>query len=186
MRHEWLAYVVVALLSIGAGVAIAGLPDNVPVDATIVAPSTTESPTPTVPERSTSTTTSVASTVPEAADTTVARTDPEPTATTEVTTPERGELDVVAANGANVAGAAQRVADRLISLGYADVTPLDGTDIVEFTTVYYADGFEAPAARLAEDLELDDQFVQPLADAPEVPDLPTDASLLVYVGRDRA
>ena len=48
MKHQWMAYVIVALLSIGAGVAIAGLPDNVPVDATIIPPTTTEAPEPTV------------------------------------------------------------------------------------------------------------------------------------------
>ncbi len=42
MKHQWLAYVIVGLLSIGAGVAIAGLPNNVPVDATIIPPTTTE------------------------------------------------------------------------------------------------------------------------------------------------
>ena len=42
MKHQWLAYVIVGLLSIGAGVAIAGLPNNVPVDATIIPSTTTE------------------------------------------------------------------------------------------------------------------------------------------------
>mgnify|MGYP000473530143 CR=1 FL=1 len=37
MKHQWMAYAIVALLAIGAGVAIAGLPDNVPVGDTIVA-----------------------------------------------------------------------------------------------------------------------------------------------------
>ena len=49
MKHQWLAYAVVAILSIGAGVAIAGLPDSVPESETIIPPSTTVRPEPTVP-----------------------------------------------------------------------------------------------------------------------------------------
>jgi hypothetical protein len=41
MKHPWIAYVIVALLSIGAGVAIAGLPTDVPNDPTIIPPTTT-------------------------------------------------------------------------------------------------------------------------------------------------
>jgi hypothetical protein len=50
MSHQWWGYLVVALLSIGAGVAIAGGPNNVPVAPTIVAPNTTVAPVETVPE----------------------------------------------------------------------------------------------------------------------------------------
>jgi hypothetical protein len=100
--------------------------------------------------------------------------------------PGRGDLIVVAANGANVAGAALRMATRLEELGYVDIAPLNGTDIVEFTVVYYADGFEEAAQRLAEDLDLLAEFVGPLEDAPAVADLPDDVELLVYIGRDRA
>ena len=49
MKHPWLAYVIVGVLSIGAGVAVAGLPNNVPVEATLVPPTTTEAPGPMVP-----------------------------------------------------------------------------------------------------------------------------------------
>ena len=35
MKHQWLAYVIVALVSVAAGVAIGGLPDNAPANATI-------------------------------------------------------------------------------------------------------------------------------------------------------
>jgi hypothetical protein len=50
MSHQWWGYLVVALLAIGAGVAVAGGPNNVPVSPTIVAPSTTVTPVATVPE----------------------------------------------------------------------------------------------------------------------------------------
>jgi hypothetical protein len=46
MKHQWLAYVIVAVLSIGAAVAIAGLPDSVPESETIIPPSTSDAPDP--------------------------------------------------------------------------------------------------------------------------------------------
>jgi hypothetical protein len=190
MKHQWLAYVIVGLLSIGAGVAIAGLPDNVPVDATIIPPTTTEAPPPTVPETTAPPTTATPDT------TTPETTEPETTEpeTTEPDTTdpevdelaERSELIVVAANGANVAGTAVRLAELLEGLGYVDVLPLNGSDIVEFTTIYFAEGFEDAAVRLADDLDLLAEFVAPLEDAPSVAELPADTELLAYIGRDRA
>ena len=100
--------------------------------------------------------------------------------------PDRSELSVVAANGANVAGAAGAAAARLQQIGYVDVLALNGTDIFEFTTVYYAEGFEEAALRMAEDLNLLPDFVAPIEDAPGVADLPADTELLPYIGRDRA
>jgi hypothetical protein len=47
VRNGWLVYVVVGMLAVGAGVMIAGLPDNVSVDATIVPPTTAETTPPT-------------------------------------------------------------------------------------------------------------------------------------------
>jgi hypothetical protein len=186
MKHQWLAYLVVALLSIGAGVAIAGLPDNTPVDATIIPPTTTSSTT-TTTEAPAPTTTVASTTVPDTTETSEPETSaPETTDSVPAELPERSELAVVAANGANVAGAALRMATQLEELGYVDVLPLNGSDIVEFSVVYYADGFEEAALRLADDLGLLAEFVAPLDDAPAVADLPDDTELLVYVGRDRA
>lgn len=198
MKHQWLAYVIVGLLSIGAGVAIAGLPDNVPVDATIIPPTTTEAPSPTLPETTAATTTVPTTTEPETtepettepSESTVPETtepeDTQPDDTTSVELGDRDELTVVIANGANVAGAASTLADRLEELGYVDLLPLNGTDIFEFTVVYYADGFEAAALRMAEDLPILEDFVLPLDEAPSVADLPDDVQVLVYLGRDRA
>ena len=160
MKHQWLAYVIVGLLSIGAGVAIAGLPNNVPVDATIIPPTTTEAPDRTVP-----TTTVAPTTVPDTTEpdsTEPENTEPETPDAVPGELPERSELNVAAANGANVAGTALRVAAQLEEIGYVDVLPLNGSDIVEFTVVYYADGFEEAALRLAEDLELLADFVAPI------------------------
>lgn len=192
MKHQWVAYVIVALLSIGAGVAIAGLPDNVPVDATIIPPTTTVAPEPTAPTTLPPTTTTAPETT-EPDTTEPQTTEPEPDTSESETTepelgaiPERGEIIVAAANGANVAGAASVIATRLETIGYVGVVLRNGTDIVELTTVYFADGFEGSALRLAEDLDLLPEFVAPIEDAPNVPDLAADTELLVYIGLDRA
>ena len=188
MKHQWLAYVIVGLLSIGAGVAIAGLPNNVPVDATIIPPTTTEAPEPTLATTTTmalpTTTTEPETTEPETTEPDT--TDSDTTDSVPAELPERSEIIVAAANGANVAGAALQVASQLEELGYADVLPLNGSDIFEFTTIYFADGFEEAALRMADDLELLPDFVVPIEESPTLADLPADTELLAYIGRDRA
>ena len=196
MKHQWMAYVIVALLSIGAGVAIAGLPNNVPVNATIVPPTTTERPTPTAPTTEVPAPTAAPTTTDGQQTTKPGTTEPETTEpkTTEPGTTdsvalgisERSELTVVVANGAGIAGTAARNVVRLTELGYTDVTSRDGVETSEFTTIYYADGFEAVALRMANDLQLLPEFVAPLTDAPEVLGLPVDLQLLAYIGVDRA
>ena len=77
--------------------------------------------------------------------------------------------------------------DRLEAAGYVDVTPLaTAPRSFDFTVIFYADGFEDAAVRMADDLELLPEFVAPLADAPDVIQLPDDAQLLAYIGIDRA
>ena len=191
MKHQWMAYVIVALLSIGAGVAIAGLPNNVPVNATIVPPTTTERPTPTAPTTEVPETTAAPTTTDGQETTKPGTTEPE---TTELGTTdsvalgisERDELTVVVANGAGIAGTAARNVVRLTELGYTDVTSSDGVETFEFTTIYYTDGLEAVALRMANDLQLLPEFVAPLTDAPEMLSLPADLQLLAYIGVDRA
>ena len=178
MKHQWLAYVIVGLLSIGAGVAIAGLPNNVPVDATIVPPTTTEPPATTVPTTEVPATTDASETTdaPETTEspetTEPASTEPETTDSVALEIPEPSELVVIVANGAGIAGTAARNVVRLTDLGYVDVSPRDGVETVEVTTIYYAEGFETAAVRMAVDLELLPESVAPLADAPEVLSLP--------------
>jgi len=185
MKHQWLAYVVVGLLSIGAGVAIAGLPDNVPVDATIIPPTTTVAPEPIVDSTTTVPTTSVPeATTPDTSD--PETTDPDTADSAPAELADRSEIVVSAVNGSNVAGTAQRVAAELEALGYVDVIPQNGTDIEELTTVFFADGFGEAALRMADDLDLLPESVVPIEDSPSVADLPADIELLVYIGRDRA
>ena len=202
MKHQWLAYVIVAVISIGAGVAIAGLPDNAPANATIT-PTTTDGPadttTPatqpdTIPETAPPDTTAPETTPPETTtppttqpETTVpTTTEPPPGTSVPADVPDRSELFVVAANGSNVAGAAARMATRLEEIGYADVALRNGTTFSEFTAVYYAEGFEDAALRLADDLDVVDELVGSIEDAPNVTELPDDFELLVYIGLDRS
>jgi hypothetical protein len=189
MKHQWLAYVIVALLSIGAGVAIAGLPDNNSADATIILPTTTVPPETTVPE----TTEPAETTEPPQTTEPTETTEPDETTTTTSTVPDttvplvdRADLTVVTANGSGRQGTAAAAAARLQALGYVDVRPRNGTEVVDVTTVYYADGFEEAAVRLAEDLDLVAGSVAPSADAPEVLDLPEGTELVAYIGLDRA
>ena len=202
MKYPWLAYVIVGLLAAGAGVAIAGLPDNSPVAATITAPTTEvvddTLPDATTPETTTPDTTTPDTTTPETAAPTTQPESTTPGTTTPETTepvttdsvpadlPDRSELNVVAANGANIAGTALRMATLLEGLGYVDVAPVNGSEIVEFTAVYYVDGFEDSALRLADDLDIPDVLVGPIENAPAVASLPETVELLVYVGIDRA
>jgi hypothetical protein len=190
MKHQWLAYIIVALLSIGAGVAIAGLPDNVPVDATIVGTTSTV-PATSIPEV-TETTDVVSTTEPATTEPTSSSTSTSSTTTTESpstsepsTLPDRADISVVTANGSGIAGAAAANAARLESVGYVDVVPRNGTTVVDLTVVYYVDGFEEAAQRLATDLDLLPEFIAPLDQAPEVLDLPADAQLVAYIGIDR-
>jgi hypothetical protein len=191
MKHQWLAYVIVALLSIGAGVAIAGLPDNSSADATIVLPTTTVPPETTVAETTEPTETTETPQTTEPTETTepVESTTTSTTSTVPDTTVplvDRADLSVVTANGSGRQGTATAIAVRLEAVGYVDVRPRNGTDVVDLTIVYYAEGFEEAAVRLAADLDLVEGSVARLADAPEVLDLPAGTELVAYVGLDRA
>jgi LytR cell envelope-related transcriptional attenuator len=190
MKHQWLAYVIVALLSIGAGVAIAGLPDNTSVDATIIPPTTTVAPSTSESATTVADTTVPETTEPATTSTTLAQASITTTTATTTTVaeglPPRSDVTVIVANGANISGAAGRNVELLSELGYTDIAARNGTDIVEFTTVYYADGLEAAAVRLADDLDLLPEFTAPLADAPQVINLPEGVELVAYIGIDRA
>ncbi len=191
MKHQWVAYAIVALLSVGAGVAIAGLPNNEPVDPTIIPPTTTERPTPTLATTTIPATTSTSA--PPATTGAPATTAPDtsvaPSTTVAPTTvpelPPRSDFSVAVANGADIGGIATATADQLESLGYVDVAALDGTQIVEFTVVYFAPGLEAAAIRLADDLGANPDLRAPLNEAPPV-NGSNDVQLLAYLGQDRA
>lgn len=198
MKHEWVVYAVLAVLSVGAGLAIAGLPSSPPVDPTIVVPDSTLPPVETDAGETTvvtevavtePTSTTIAESTTSVAETTTTEALPETTTTTSTTTvpplPERSTVDVVVANGANIGGIASATASRLEELGYVDVRPTDGTEIVFFTIVYYVDDALPLAERLAADLDLPATSIAPLAEAPDIIGDLQGESLLVYLGSDQ-
>ena len=173
-------YVIVSLLAIAVGVAVAGLPNDAPASAVIVVSASTDV---SEPEADTTTTVPPETTV---VPTTAASTTTKPLTTTSTTVPllDRDQIVAAAVNGTGVQGAAGRVADQLEGLGYVDVGKADGTDILDFTVIYFVDGYEETAARMAADLDLHPDFIAPIADAPEIPDLGL-VQLVAYVGVDR-
>ena len=218
MKTQRWVYVVLALLSVGAGVAIAGVPDQVPRDPTIAAPAggtVDAAPRPTdatgsdAPAATTATTAGDGTSADDGAtrgtagDTTPASspvdgttapagdgpagTDAPPgttgAATSVAPAPPRAELAVAVANGASVGGAASEVSAALEAVGYVDVGSFDGTEIVDLTTVYRADGYEAAADELVAAMGVAPDLVRPLAELPRVDGL-GDQPVVVYLGRD--
>lgn len=195
MKNQWMAYVIVAVISALAGIAIAGAPNNVGTDATIIVPETTT--TTTLVRAST-----VASDSADRADIESADDEPTATTTTIATAPttttvpvttttvadpavQPAELVVVSANGAGTAGLATRVRDELRDFGYDSARATDGTTLVDKTIVYYFPGLELEAVRVAEDLGLEFADVAPIEGAPEYGELDGD-QVVVYLGRDRS
>ena len=178
MKNQWLAFVIVAVISALAGVAIAGPPNNVAADPTIIVPDST------VPVTTVPTTTAPATTVAAPATTTTTTT--EAPATTSVVDPEidPAVLGVVSVNGAGRAGLATRVRDELIDAGYTATRATDGTTLVDDTIVYFYPSFEREAAGVAETLGLEAADVAPIDEAPEYFDLEGD-QVMVYLGRDQ-
>lgn len=173
-------YVVVALISVVAGVAIAGSPNTVAVPATITTVPASATTTTTTPPATTVVTTTteadVATTEPEVAST-------EPAPTTTVPAPDPADIVVAAVNGAGTQGLASDVRDRLVFFGYTQARATDGTTLVDETVVYFFDGFEAEAAEIARFFELDPESIRPVAEAPEFGTVDGD-QVAVYIGRD--
>jgi hypothetical protein len=200
MKTQIWVYIVVAVLSIGAGVAIAGLPTSSPTEPTIVAPAASTTTVavlaeddplfervPTgeeaVAETPTSEPAADTSTAPTSTTTTTTTTTTTVAPTTTLPLPDRSTLDVAVANGAGFAGVATATSERLEELGYVDVRALEGSEIRELTVVFSDEGLGDVGRRLAIDLGIDPELVFPLADAPNVPSL-REEQLLVYLGRD--
>lgn len=188
MKNPWLVYAVVAVVSIGAGVAIAGRPATFSTDATIVAPSTTAAPVVTLPPATVPSTTAVPEPVttdaPVESTTTVAETS---TTSTSTTLPPivKADVGVVAVNGAGVSGLASRTRDQLVDLGYSAARATDGSDIVDETAVFFFEGFEREAGEVALDLGIDPFRSRPMSEAPDFGLLSGD-QVAVYIGRDRS
>ena len=97
-----------------------------------------------------------------------------------------GEVTVLVANGSGVSGRAAEVTEEVGSVGYRTAAPSNVNDgnTVPASTVYYARGFEADAAALAETLTPRPQVAE-LPDPAPVSDL-RGAQVLLVVGPDLA
>ncbi|CAA9254751.1 MAG: hypothetical protein AVDCRST_MAG20-2537 [uncultured Acidimicrobiales bacterium] len=96
------------------------------------------------------------------------------------------EVTVLVANGSGVSGRAAEVTEEVGSVGYRTAAPSNVNDgnTVPASTVYYARGFEADAAALAETLTPRPQVAE-LPDPAPVSDL-RGAQVLLVVGPDLA
>ena len=204
MKTPWWIYVIVGLIAGLAGIAIAGLPDGTPVSETIVVrPSTAKTTT------ASTTTTPITTTTSSSTTTTENSTTTQPDTTVDTSPPAAGsaaaappsadaaaeavdqplvaeaDLFVVVANGAGAAGLAARTTETLRAIGYVDAVATDGTETVDATTVYFDNGLEREAARLAVDLGLAPATTAALADAPGIEGTASSGALLIaYLGRD--
>ena len=164
-----------------------GRPESVPRDlqAIDIPPSTSTTTTTTLPP--TTTTTSTTTTTTDAPATTDEATVEEPT-TTEVTTttttllPERSVV-VVVANASDTLGLASRTSAQLRELGYVDVSHTDGLRELPETTIYFAEGFEGEARRLARQIGVPLRLVEPRPDGPLYKGN-VESQLLVMLGND--
>lgn len=184
MKNQWLAYLVVAGISVLAGVAIAGRPTSGGKAATITLPTTVVT---------TTTTASPPATDAVPADTEPATTDAPPdteapASTTSTTTlppsPPAADVVVVAVNGAGTSGLAGRTRDELVFFGFTQTRVTDATQLVDETFVYYVEGFEAAASDVAGILGLGVDRIRPIAEVPDYGAEPGD-QVVVYAGRDR-
>ena len=168
MKHRWVAYFVVGLLSVGVGTAIAGSLDTSSADPTIDPPETAE-------ESVVVTTIDPDRLGPPATPSTLVVQDP---------LPSRRSVSVVVANGSGIPGLALETAGFIEFLGYGDVTATEGSEIARDSVLYYAEGQERVAARLGIDLQLEPILVLPRETAPDVSG-EFDDDVLFYVGLDQ-
>ncbi len=165
MSSKSWAYVVVALLCVAAGVLAAGFSGLEAKNPTITAPPTTER-TLAVPATEQS----------GGSDGAVPLSD----------LPTRAEVTVVVANGTDIGALAAATVDFLEQNGYAEVVDTEGTELAAVTTVYFVEGSESSAVRLAGDLFLPPTSVAPIEIAPDVGVDLDGVELLAYLGDDQA
>lgn len=187
-----LLLVLVAVVSLLAGIAITGIPESVPDDvisSQIAAPASTS--TTTAAARTTSTTTATTTTTTETTSTTPTTSSTAPSAAattvavgTTTTLVAESALRVVVVNAGGPAGIATRTANDLRAGGYATVVTADALRPQPSSVVAFAPGFEAEARRLAVALGMTTSQVVPrTVEQISANDRPSD--LLVLLGADR-
>ena len=196
MKHTWIAYTVTAVIAAGAGAAIAGLPSTpegadlivtaLPSTTTLPPTTTAPLPAPTTTAPATSVSASPVTSLPPTiggTSTTTTTTTAVAATTTTLTLAERSALTVGVANATDQSGVAGAAADALLTLGYVDVSTRDATQS-ETSTVYFVEGLDAEAARLAVDAGLDATAIAPYDEAPDLV-TPGEFQLLLVIGLDR-
>lgn len=83
-----------------------------------------------------------------------------------LTVRDRADVRLVLANGDGRYNLVGRNVDRLRPLGYVEIDQTDLANYVDRTTIYFRDGFEVEAYRLADDLSVPDALVEPLGLVP--------------------
>lgn len=118
--------------------------------------------------------------------TTVPEDSTESTATTATTLASRNpaEVTVLVANGANIPGLASQISDRLKGANYVVAEPANTKAPADESAVFFTPGYEADAAAVAALLSPPPQ-VAPLPDPPPVDDLKS-AHVLVVAAADLA
>jgi hypothetical protein len=183
---SWPYVVGVAVLGIGLGTLIAGLPESadrvayrIPADDAVVTVPVqgipidtmpteigTTAPDTTAPDTSAPDTTSAPATT-VAVPTTVTTTGPSTTtAVTEAPVRDRADVRLVVANGDGRFNLVGANVVRLRALGYVTIDETDVNVRPPSTIIYVRPGFEREAAVLAQDLQTPDAVITPLPDTP--------------------
>ena len=95
--------------------------------------------------------------------------------------PERALVPVVVSSGVSKGDRLAPGAFLLGSVGWSDIRPLNGSEPLTQTTVFYVDGLQASAELLAVDGGLAVTSIASMADAPPVAGL-ANAQLLFFLG----
>jgi len=90
---------------------------------------------------------------------------------------------VVVANASDTFGLATTSAERVRGFGYVNVIRSDGLQELPTTVLYFVAGFENEANRLAQQLEIPPQIVQPRPEG-QLVEGNADAELLVILGNN--
>lgn len=91
---------------------------------------------------------------------------PDTTDTVVPTNLDPSAIPVIVANGSGVSGAAGAVSEQLIALGYNPGSPTDATSEVAFDTVYFNEGSQGAAEKVASDLGLGPEAVLAMPSPP--------------------
>lgn len=184
MRVTRLTTATALVAALGAGVMIAGLPDDPPgrIETGRLVPSDYVAAIDTA-VATTSTTIATSTTV--ATSTTAATTTTSSTTSTTVVIDERNTIAIVVANATGVESVAGVFRDRIRPLGYTEVYATAAKQEIVGSTIYYLPGFEDEALRLAAEVEYTPQQVVGVAVQSDAPAywLNREFEILVIIGK---